>query len=381
VKQKLDKALAWVQANFGVIASATLFLALLLASILEFPTYLVNRTIARGTEQPKIAERLKAENDIRTTLLQGLGGLVLLFGAFTALRQYYLSQEGQVTERFTKAIDQLGSETLAVCLGGIYALERIAKDSARDRGPIMEVLTAFVRERARWKDDQAPPADGQSPKPSADIQAILTVLGRRVIDEKWREPPHLDLSNTDLRGAILTRAHLERAFLVGAHLQGADLRGAHLEGANLYRAHLEGAVLYEAHLEEAHLREAHLERAYLAGAHLQGADLYGAHLEGAVLHEAHLENADLRDAHLENAVLTRAHLERAYLVGAHLQGADLRGAHLEEAHLPGADLEEAYIGGAHLKWAVYTKEQIDSAYTDREQWQQARAKRLQSTRE
>lgn len=106
--------------------------ALLLASILWFPRLIVDRFLRSG---PQLAptERLKAENDVRTTLLQGLGGLVLLAGAVVTWLQLrarwdelHLSREGQVTERFTRAIDQLGSEKLEVRLGGIYALERIA---------------------------------------------------------------------------------------------------------------------------------------------------------------------------------------------------------------------------------------------------------------
>ena len=60
-----------------------------------------------------------------------------------------VAQEGQITERFTRAIEQLGSEKMAIRLGGIYALERIANDSDKDYWPIIETLTAYVRERAR----------------------------------------------------------------------------------------------------------------------------------------------------------------------------------------------------------------------------------------
>ncbi len=93
-----------------------------------------------------------------------------------------VNQEGQITERFTKAIEQLGSSKLEVRIGGIYALERIARDSARDHGPIMSVLTAFVRERPHWipsrRRDSAKP-----PRPAIDIQGILMVLSRR--DWRW----------------------------------------------------------------------------------------------------------------------------------------------------------------------------------------------------
>jgi hypothetical protein len=76
---------------------------------------------------------LRAQKEVRTTLLQGLGGAALLVGAYVTYRQLQTSREGQITERFTRAIDQLGSEHLDVRLGGLYALERIARDSPADR--------------------------------------------------------------------------------------------------------------------------------------------------------------------------------------------------------------------------------------------------------
>jgi len=54
-------------------------------------------------------------------------------------RTLELSEQGQVTDRYTKAIEQLGSDKLDVRIGGIYALERVARDSARDHPTIMEV--------------------------------------------------------------------------------------------------------------------------------------------------------------------------------------------------------------------------------------------------
>jgi hypothetical protein len=56
-----------------------------------------------------------------------------------------LSEARLITDRFAKAIDLLGSEKPDVCLGAIYALERIAKDSPQDHWTIMEVLIAYVK--------------------------------------------------------------------------------------------------------------------------------------------------------------------------------------------------------------------------------------------
>ena len=202
-------------------------------------------------------DRVTAESAYRQTLAQMVGGAVLLGGLyFTAqtlrVSQQTLqnsqeglriSQEGQITDRFTKAIEQLGKsgdENLAIRLGGIYALERITKDSAeKDHWTVMEVLTAFVRERAPLKEQPQEESSGPGgtktnqprPAPPTDIQAVLTVLGRRTRTYGKGESQRLDLSWTNLQGANLQGANLQAANLYHATLQGAHLQGATLRGA------------------------------------------------------------------------------------------------------------------------------------------------------
>jgi hypothetical protein len=92
-------------------------------------------------------------------VVQALGGIAVLIGIYFAwanlkttqigrAETLRLTNEGQITDRFTKAIDQLGSPKLELRLGEIYALERIARDSEKNHWPIMEVLTTFVRVHA-----------------------------------------------------------------------------------------------------------------------------------------------------------------------------------------------------------------------------------------
>ena len=237
-----------------------------------------------------------------------------------------IAQESQLTERFATAVKLLGDDKRSICLGGIYALERLAKDSINDHWSIMETLSAFIRDNASWppaeNEDETEEAkdttESSTPAPKKDsetktsritIQAALSVIGRRSKEGIEYEEEHsyqIDLSKSDLNGLNLRKAHLEGANLSGAHLDGANLYGANLKKAHLIKAHLDGAFLREAHLEGANLMRAHLEGAFLREAHLEGANLIGAHLEGANLYEAHLEGADLREAHLEGADLEGA---------------------------------------------------------------------------
>ena len=168
------------------------------------------------------------EDEHRRTLAQILTGGGLLVGLYLGWRRVRAAEEGQITDRFTKAIEQLGQkgpDNMALRLGGIYALERISKDSEKDHRPIMEVLTAYVRENAP---KQGKYVEEANLKPNTDIQAILTVIGHRKTTEIKRLDDFLDLSNTHLAGV-----HLEQANLSGLSLAGANLTGAMLFGANL----------------------------------------------------------------------------------------------------------------------------------------------------
>jgi uncharacterized protein YjbI with pentapeptide repeats len=179
-----------------------------------------------------------------------------------AQEELRLTRQGQMTERFTQAIEQLGSDKLENKLGGIYSLERTAQEEKNYHWPVMEVLTSYVRRHAARNPDKESRENGATPAP--DIQAILDVIGRRSehhrIDKKV-EYGKIDLTNTDLQGVILQGAYLRGAYLRGADLQYADLqdaylRGAFLDGANLQGANLQGANLQYANLLRADLQEA-----------------------------------------------------------------------------------------------------------------------------
>ena len=204
--------------------------------------------------------------DLVLAVAQILAGTALLSGLYFTWRTLQVNREGQFTDRFTRAIEQLGatnednSKNLELRLGGIYALERIARESEEDYWSIIEVLTAYVRQHAPWRqeeelrqvEEETTPekseqnSSGESKTleaPGADIQAIITVLRRRIRSIGHGEPEPLDLRRTNLSGADLWKANLRGAELREAELGGADLRRADLSGAKLWRANLLGAKL------------------------------------------------------------------------------------------------------------------------------------------
>jgi hypothetical protein len=156
-----------------------------------------------------------------------------------ARREFEITRRGQVTERFTQAIDKLGSESVEVRLGGIYSLEWTAQEDRIYHWPIMEVLTTYIRTRAPRKRER----DAEHAYPDPDIQAILTVIGRRSKYHRELEYGHIDLHATDLKLAVLSGANLSGANLSDANLSEADLSEANLRGATLTNADLTGTLL------------------------------------------------------------------------------------------------------------------------------------------
>jgi hypothetical protein len=53
--------------------------------------------MVRSSQVPDVVDRLKAQNDIRTTLVQALGGLVLIAGAWLTRRSIQVNRETQIT--------------------------------------------------------------------------------------------------------------------------------------------------------------------------------------------------------------------------------------------------------------------------------------------
>jgi uncharacterized protein YjbI with pentapeptide repeats len=267
---------------------------------------------------------------------------------FTLSREAFrLTEQGQVTDRYTKAIEQLGSDKVDVRIGGIYALERVAFDSLRDHPTVMEVLCAFVREHSREQWPLAEPV-AESPLRATrpDVQAALTVVGRRDLER--------DAGRVDLSGADLTSADLHRAELAGAILARTILTGANLNAANLADAFLDGANLSSARGIDARFTRADLSRATLADGFLVNADFTGANLF----------RADLARAVLNTALLPGANLFGADLTGAELTGADLTGAHLISANLTGTILGLANLTGARIVPDRPSEDFIQARLTD-----------------
>jgi hypothetical protein len=207
-----------------LIAFAITLLVLLAVSFLSGLIWYLNPIFSANdklstTDRKDLVQGFASVAQAAAVGLAGAVGLVGLFFTWRSLKQTRTSQaqtqentqrtlelteQGQNTERFTRAIDQLGATDdkqtprIEIRLGGIYALATIASDSDDYHWPVIEILSAYIQERTRWvtkghyecewgqEQDSKPAEELAHQHRLPDIQAILYIL-KELVERKPKE--------------------------------------------------------------------------------------------------------------------------------------------------------------------------------------------------
>lgn len=217
--------------------------------------------LAQAGQVTPDGERAKARIDaVRTGLATGGGvaagaALLLAFrrqhhAEATSASNDYDASEKRITELYTKAVEQLGSERAAVRLGGLYALERLAQNTADHRQVVVDVICGYLRMPYDPPDTTAHPpsgdstpnavyvphaADARQPAGPADpreehqvrltAQRILTAHLRKPADDEAHRQ-FWDGISLDLTGATLLSLDFSRCVVGEVNFYGATFTGS-----------------------------------------------------------------------------------------------------------------------------------------------------------
>ncbi|EWM15289.1 hypothetical protein KUTG_05593 [Kutzneria sp. 744] len=142
----------------------------------------------------------------------------------------------RITELYTKAADQLGSDKASVRLAGLYALERLAQDNEDQRPTIVQVLCAYLRmPYTPPKDVPEPDATSEQRQDHRDLvqEREVRLTAQRILVTHLcpgSDPDHPDSTfwpNTslDLTGATLIDLDLSNCHLHIARFANAQFTG------------------------------------------------------------------------------------------------------------------------------------------------------------
>ena len=255
----------------------------------------------------KKIEYLTLENEFRKTIAQIIGGILVLIGLVFTWEQLSdtkniieISEERLITDRYSKAIDQLGSNKTQIRLGGIYSLGQIA-NSAKEYIPVVnKVLATYIRQNYNYPNVNI----------HEELQASIDIITYR--DSNYQT------SITTSQGANLSNVILESYAFDGAILINAILNSSNVSQSSFVKSNLSGMSAYEADFKRANFKESTLSKS----------TLYGACFEQAILTGSIVKNADLRLANLKEANLSYCDLTGCNLTDANLNGAFLYNANL-----------------------------------------------------
>ncbi len=205
--------------------------------------------------------------------------------AVAAQHQADTAQQSLLNERYERGVEMLGSDILAVRLGGIFALARLAKEHPEEYHiQVIELLCAFLRHPTKGTSiEYGSESDGdqeeQARRIRADVEYAVLEIGSRSVTgialEQRSKDVKLYLREANLSHLKVSDAKLSGAWLTKANLSGAIFPRADLSWARLRRANFSGAQLRKADLSNAKLWGANLCAVILRGANLSGADFCG----------------------------------------------------------------------------------------------------------
>jgi uncharacterized protein YjbI with pentapeptide repeats len=354
----------------------------------------VSMTAAFGNE----TARVEAAKVFFPVVLTLVGGPFLIWRVITAhllaiaaRNQAQIGRESHYTTLFTKAVEQLGATrdvttqelvskpdgsaseavlrtepNLEVRLGAIYALERIATDSERDHWPIMEVLSAYVR-NAQNAGRLVPKPDGtksliawfdeiRRSGPRVDIQAAFTVMCRRSetrIEREREENQFLDFSEANLQNIRAARGNLSEANFCGASLDFASFReiglqnaqfddssfyGVRFDSSDLSRVGFEDCKIersnfYDCTLTAGRFIQATLRNVTFSACDLSGLSFHLAQFSGVIFH-----NLDLGSVSFRQAILSAPFETPARFTNVNFSSSNLSFSRFDAAEVFGCDL-------------------------------------------
>ncbi|MDB5158536.1 MAG: Pentapeptide repeat family protein [Mucilaginibacter sp.] len=250
---------------------------------------------------------LTLENEFRKTIAQIIGGLFVFVGLYFTWSQLSetresisISQQVFLTDRYSKAIDQLGSSNPQIRLGGIFSLEKLASSSKEYISVVNNVLATYIRQKS----------NDTSTYTFEEIQAAVGIISFRETNRDYLiDNDHgVNISNSILKNLYFENARLPYAKMVKSVFTESTFINANL-------SYVSGM--------EADFSKTNLSNSILSQSNFYGGSFKQSIMKGSIIKNSNLQLVNFSEANLINCDLNGSDLSDANLYGAILYGADL----------------------------------------------------------
>ncbi len=277
-----------------------------------------------------IKEKLKLDFPIISS------GLVAAIGLRFFLRrlenqqaQIDLQIEQRTDERFTTAVNLLGSNETSARTGAIYSLYHLALEEEKYRKEVAQILCSHIRSKTNEQDYQK----NHKNRPSNEIQTTIDLLVR---DTNGNTGIYCQdfAQNEKFPTANFAHAYLVTAIFFKAQCQNADFRFAQCQEAYFYQAQCQGAIFTKAQCQEVYFTEAQC----------QGANFIYAQCQGAYFDQAQCQGASFFHTQCQGASFFHTKCQGASFFHTKCQGTDF-----SQTQYQGASFYTVQCQGAYAK--------------------------------
>lgn len=206
-------------------------------------------------------------------------------------QQIQLSAKSQIDERFSNAIEHLGSEKEPVLLGGIAELHQIAKENPNNYAEVVfNILCSYIRSNTNIYKKNADEINGTA------IQTIIDYLFKPPIE-----------SENPYKGLKADMAH--------SNLVDVDINNCNFKGANF-------SYCYMPSIEDVSMENANISKARFTTSVLRNINLSNSKTSDTSFHYATLENVtfencqELFSIHFTDSELKNVKFDNAHIYGS-----------------------------------------------------------------
>lgn len=287
-------------------------------------------------------DRIILENSIYSALIQAISGAFFFVTAYFTYLNIRTSEKKHLSERFTKAVEQLGSGNTAIIIGGICTLEQIFLDSRTYEKVILSILAEFIK-------FSSPNIKGNNSSIKPEVQSAVSTLARCL---------QLSTTHSSKEYIInLDNVNLKNSDLKGFNLSAVSLNDSDLSYASLKMTILNGASLENINFTASDLSYSKLNNCFISGGNFSSAILDHAELNSLNQINQTIDKVSFRDASLDhtclnNSILINADFVRAKLSHSKIRNSNLYDANFSEAILSNADLQNSNLSLVKFNAAI-----------------------------
>ena len=224
-----------------------------------------------------IENKLKIEFSLIGSALIAIIGLKLFLHRLEKQeKQIDLQRKQRTDDRFTTAVNLLGSSETSARTGAIYSLYHLAIEDEKYRKEVAQILCSHIRSKTNEPDYQKE----HEKKPSNEIQSTIDLLLK---DKNGNKGLYCQdfAKEKNFPQANFEYAYLVKANFYEAHCQRAIFNRANCQAANFTFAQCQRAKFNKAQCQGAYFSFAQCQAANFIAAQCQGADFVAAQCQGA----------------------------------------------------------------------------------------------------